>query len=760
MRRMAFQQTFGLAVEHHRAGRLQQAHELYRQLLAQEPGNVDVLHLMGVLAHQTGRNDIAIDLIGRAIAGSQGPNSANVAAMHYNFGEALRAMGRREEAVTSFRRAIELEPRNLAAHSNLALVLNELGRYEQAKNSAQRAIEIDPSSPLPHNNLATALAQLDQNEAAIAAAQHAIQLRPDFPDAHNTLGICYGRLGRLDDAVASHRRAVQIRPDYVEAMSNLGAALAKLGRRDEALAALRQAVRLRPDSVAALDNLALELVNAGQLGEAAGCYQRLAALRPDSADAQFDAGTCFEQLGQLDEAVAALTRALAIEPEHIAATGTLGIVRMKQGLHDDALRLMRQSLSQMKVAKLHTNLCLLANYHPDLSGEQVLEIHREWERDYAPPPTSSGSYSNDHTPDRKLRIGYVSPDFKAHASGHFIEPLLAHHDRSNAYVVCYANVAKPDAITSAMRGRADAWRDTYGRSDDELEAMVRADQIDILVDLAGHTADTRLALFARRPAPVQVSMIGYPSTTGLGSIDYKISDPHVDPPGAERFYSEKLLRLDGTFWCFAPVADAPPVDELPAKRNGFITFGSANNVSKITPAALDAWARILAAVPESRLRMQHSGFSSVEVRQRIFDAFARHGIAPDRVSLSGWARFKDYLELLRSFDLALDTFPFNGGTTTCQQLYLGVPCVTLAGQRQVSRMGVTMLRAVGLEELIAESIEQYVQKAVDLARDIDRLCGIRANLRPAMLASLLCDGRRYITSLEGAYRKIWASWCG
>lgn len=760
MRRMAFQQNFQLAVEHHRAGRLQQAHELYRQLLAHEPNNADVLHLMGVLAHQTGRNDIAIDFIGRAIAGSGGPNRSNIAAMHYNLSEALRAMGRREDAAAALRRAIELEPRNLAAHSNLALVLNELGRYEPAKESAQRAIDIDSSSALPHNNLATAMAQLGQTELAIAAAQRAIELRPDLADAHNTLGICFERLGRLDDAVASYHRAVQLRPDYVEAMSNLGAALAKLGRRDEALDALRQAVRLRPDSVVALDNLAIELTEVGRLGEGAGCYQRLAQLRPESADAQFDAGTCFEQLGQLDEAVAALTRALTIDPGHVAALGTLGIVRMKQGLHDEALRLMRQSLSQMKVAKLHTNLCLLANYHPNLSGDEVLAIHREWERDYAPQPSSPVSHSNDRTPNRKLRIGYVSPDFKAHASSHFIEPLLAHHDRASVQVICYANVAKPDAITSAMKGRADEWRDTFGKDDDALEAMIRDDRIDILVDLAGHTADTRLAVFARRPAPLQVSMIGYPSTTGLSTIDYKISDPHVDPPGAERFYSEKLLRLDGTFWCFAPVADAPPVDELPAKRNGFIMFGSANNVSKITPAALEAWARILNGVPGSRLRMQHSAFSSVEVRQRVADTFARYDIAADRVIVTGWARFKDYLQLLRTFDLALDTFPFNGGTTTCQQLYLGVPCVTLAGERQVSRMGVTMLRALGLDDLIGDSIEQYVQKAIDLARHIDRLSEIRSNLRPTMLGSMLCDGPRYVQSLEDAYRKIWSDWCG
>jgi predicted O-linked N-acetylglucosamine transferase (SPINDLY family) len=289
--------------------------------------------------------------------------------------------------------------------------------------------------------------------------------------------------------------------------------------------------------------------------------------------------------------------------------------------------------------------------------------------------------------------------------------------------------------------------------------MIRADRIDILVDLAGHTADTRLAVFARRPAPVQVSMVGYPSTTGLGTIDYKISDPVVDPPGAERFYSEKLLRLDGTFWCFTAAIDSPPVDELPARRNGFITFGAVNNVSKISPAALDAWARIVAAVPGSRVRMQHSAFSSVEVRRHVTDAFARHGVGQDRITMTGWARFVDYLEMLRGFDLALDTFPFNGGTTTCQLMYAGIPCVALAGERQVSRMGVTMLRAVGLDDLVADTVEQLVQKSIDLAKDHDRLAAIRAMLRPAMLASPLGDGKKYTAALEAAYRQAWIRWC-
>lgn len=756
---MNLQQLLQEAVDHHRAGRLQAAQAAYAQLLTQDPQNVDALHLMGVLFHQAGHHAQAVELIGRAVA--RAGDAPAAAPMHYNLGEAQRAAGRSADALESFKHAIRLQPDFAEAHSNIALLLNDLSKYDDAAIAARRAIQLKPNFPHAHNNLAVALARLGQVDEAIASASTAIRLNPNFADAHNTLGICYGWRGQGEQAITSFRRAIQLDPNNAEAYANLGVALAKSDRLKDAADALRKAVQLRPDRANAWENLAGVYKRLGQRDDEVACWERLTQLIPESANAWTNLGILREQQhGRLDDADRALQQALRIEPENVAALGTLGIVRMKNGLHDDALHFMRRSLELSGNVKLHTNLCMLANYHPALDSAAVLEIHRQWERDYAQPAPSIGLHRNDRTRDRVLRIGYVSPDFKAHASRHFIEAMLIAHDRAGFHVTCYANVIKPDAVTEELRKRADAWRDIVGQSDADVAAMVRDDRIDILVDLAGQTADTRLTLFAMRPSPVQVSMVGYPSTTGLTSIDYKISDAVVDPPGAERFYSETLLRLDGTFWCFHAAPDTPDVNALPAIANGYITFGSANNVAKITPSALELWARIVAAVPNSRMRMQHSGLASPSVQQRVRDVFARHGVSDDRLFLSDWMRFADYLDLLRTFDIALDTFPFNGGTTTCQQLYLGVPCITLAGDRQVSRMGVTMLHALGLDELIAESFPDYLAKAVALANDLDRLEQIRLSLRERMMQSPLGDARTYTAQLEAAYRTIWTEWCG
>lgn len=788
MAQLTLQQAIELGLQHHRAGQFRAAQEMYSQVLQHDPNNVDAHHLLGVLAHQTGRSDIAIEMIGKAIG-----LNGDVAVMHYNLAEALRAQGRLVEAAASLRKAIELEPQYLEAHNNLSLVLNTLGQHEQAVAAAKRAIEIDPKSPSPHNNLANALRELDQVEEAIEAALEAIHLRSDFPEALNNLGICYARQNRLVEAIVSYRQAIKLKPDFAEAYSNLGAALGKAGKYEDAAEALQQAIRIRPDYPDAYNNLGGALKNTGKIDQGLLCYEKAVALKPafpeainnlglalkelgrfddavkhirravelkpDFADAYYNLGVTFKDQMKLDEAVEQFQKALGLNPKHFGASSALAIVRMEQGELDEGLKLMNSALAVEKDWQVHSNLCLLVNYHPTMSGEEVLEVHRAWDRDYAKLSKDFKPHENDRSPDRKLRIGYVSPDFKSHAVSHFIEPILTSHDKESFQVFCYAHVAKPDPITHLLQTKSDGWRDIYGKSDDLVEKMIRDDRIDILVDLAGHTAHNRLTLFGRKPAPVQVSMIGYPCTTGLSAMDYKIADPHCDPPGAERFYSEKLHRLEGTFWCFRPLDDREPIGELPAKRSGRVTFGSVNNFAKVTPIVLDLWARIVAAVPNSRIHLQHSALASRVTRARVIGAFARHGVGEDRITMTGWASFADYVELLRSFDIALDPFPFNGGTTTCHLLFYGVPIVTLAGERQVSRMGVTMLRAVGLSELIADSIDDYHNKAVALAHDIPRLSNIRATVRSAMVNSPLCDAGRYTRQLEDGFRKMWADCC-
>jgi protein O-GlcNAc transferase len=788
MAQLTLQQAIEIGLDHHRAGRLRHAQEMYEQVLRHDPENVDGLHLLGVLAHHHRDSAAAVRLISKAIA-----LSPDMAVMHYNLSEAMRAMGRNEEALVSLRRAVELEPSYVEAQNNLSVVLYALGQYPLAADAARRAIELDPESASPHNNLANALRALGETGEAIEQALRALELRADFPEALNNLGLGYARQERFGEAIVAYRRAIKLKPDFAEAYGNLGAALARVGKSDEAIELFQRAIRIRPGYAEAYNNLAGALRSAGQFDQAILCYEkaislkpafaeamnnlgltlkdvarheeamghirRAIELRPDLADAHYNLGVTLKEQMRLDEASEALGRALQLDPVHFGATSALGIVRMEQGRHAEAMELMRDSLRIRPEWQIHSNLCLLSNYHPGLSGLEVLEEHRRWATAHGGPAGPLTAFPNDRSPQRRLRIGYVSPDFRSHAVSHFIEPILTSHDREQFDVYCYAHVASPDPITHLLQKRADHWREIVGRSDQEIDRLIREDQVDILVDLAGHTAHNRLAVFGRRPAPVQVSMIGYPSTTGLQAMDYKIADAITDPPGAERFYTERLLRLEGTFWCFRPLDDQEEVGELPARSSGHITFGSVNNFAKITPAVLDLWARIVAAVPGSRLHLQTTALGSQSTRRHVLETMRRHGVGADQLSLTGWTGFAEYIDLIRTFDLALDPFPFNGGTTTCHLLFYGVPIIALAGERQVSRMGASMLNAVGLSDLVAESADEYLRKAVQLARDLPRLDHVRRGLRPAMLASPLCDAIGFTRKLEAAYREIWRAWC-
>ncbi len=788
MAQMTLQQAIETGLEHHRAGRLRPAHEMYSQVLQFDPENIDAQHLLGVLAHQMGNHAVAADMIRKAIA-----LNGEIAAMHFNLAEALRMQRETIQAAVALRRAIELDPNYMEAHNNLSLVLFEMGHYAEAEAEARRAMEIDPTAPSPLNNLSNALREMGRLEEAIEAALRALHLKSDFPQALNNLGICYARQNRPTEAIVSYKHAIKLKPDFAEAYSNLAAVLGRVGQYDAAVEAAEQAIRIRPDYSDAYNNLGGALKASGKLDQGVLCYEKAVSLRPGFAEAMNNLGLSLKELGRseeaikairraieikpefadayynlgithkeqskLDEAVEHFNKALSIEPNHLGAVSALAIVRMEQGDLDTSMDLMRRSLAIEKDWQIHSNYCLLSNYHPKLSGEEVLEVHKQWDRDYGTHKQPPAPHTNDRNPSRKIRIGYVSPDFKNHAVSHFIEPILGSHDKTAFEVFGYAHVAKPDVISHFLKSKTDQWREIFGKNDDQVEKMIREDQIDILVDLAGHTALNRLTLFSRKPAPVQVSMIGYPSTTGLAAMDYKIADHHSDPEGVDRLYTEKLYRLEGTFWCFRPLDDREPVGDLPAKRNGFVTFGSVNNFAKVSPEVLDLWARIVAAVPKSRIEFQHSALGSEVTRRRVIDAMAKHGVTEDRIEMAGWGGFEQYIDRLRGFDLALDPFPFNGGTTTCHQLFYGVPFITLTGERQVSRMGVSMLNALGMPELIANSTDDYFDKAVALARDVDRMARLRSVIRPTMIESPLCNAIQYTRQLEDGYRKMFATWC-
>ncbi len=407
---------------------------------------------------------------------------------------------------------------------------------------------------------------------------------------------------------------------------------------------------------------------------------------------------------------------------------------------------------------VHSNLVCTQVYCPGYDAQALYEEHRRWNRRHAEPLTKFiRPHLNDPSPDRRLRVGYVSPDFRSHPVGRFLLPLLKSHDHQGFEIFCYASVLVADSVTEQCRARADVWRDVLGLSDKQVAHAIRQDRIDILVDLTMHMAYNRLLVFARKPAPVQVTYLAYCGTTGLDAMDYRLTDPYLDPPGQDgRIYSEQSVRLPETYWCYEPPREAPPVNALPALETQQVTFGCLNNFCKVSGPVLAAWSQLLQAVPHSRLLL-HAGSGSHRDRVRAF--LAAQGISAERVAFIDWRPTAEYFGVYQRIDLALDPFPYGGGTTTCDALWMGVPVVSLAGQTAVGRGGLSLLSNVGLPELVARDCEQYVQIAVALAQDLSRLSQLRATLRDRVQASPLTNAPRFARNVEAAYRTMWQRWC-
>jgi len=629
--------------------------------------------------------------------------------------------GRLDKAEEILRRALESQPQSPELHAQLGLTLKAQGRLEQAIAAFRRALTLRPEFAEAHNNLGNALKAAGEPGPAIEAYRHALTLRPDLAETHNNLGNALRETGYADEAVAAYRQALALRPNYAEAHYNLGNALMEQRQFDAAIAALRQAVVLRPHFPEAFNNLGGALQDKGELDEAIACYRQAIALRPGYAEAYNNLGNALKEAGQLDETLACY----------------------------------RQSLKLGGDWRIASNLLHAIHFHPDYDIKRIWEEHVRWNQTYALPLAPTGeSFENDRSPDRRLRIGYVSPDFGEHPVGRFMLPLLENHDHTQFEIFCYADGRRDDAITRRLRARADAWRSTTGLSDEQLASLVRQDRIDILVDLVMHMRGTRMLVFARKPAPVQVTYLAYCSTSGLETIDYRLTDQYLDPPPSDdRFYSEESIHLPRCYWCYPAAEQAPDVAPLPALAAGHVTFGCLNNFGKVSAGALSTWSQLLRQVPNSRFLLHaHEGSHRDRTRRQL----AAAGIDPDRLQFVAMQSMTQYFHQHNRIDIALDPFPYPGGTTTCDALWMGVPVVSRAGQTAVSRAGLSILSNAGLSELVAHDAEQYVQIATELAGDLSRLHQLRVDLRPRMRRSALMDAPRFTADVEAAFRRMWS----
>jgi protein O-GlcNAc transferase len=466
------------------------------------------------------------------------------------------------------------------------------------------------------------------------------------------------------------------------------------------------------------------------------------------------------QVGRLTEAAAACRAVIERQSDHVDAHINLGIALCHQGhIAESVVALRRAHALAPERADCFSNLLFISNYHAELAPNTLAELHRGFGRKYE--TVAVAGHANDRSPGRRLRIGYVSPDFRQHSVANFLEALLQGHNTDAIEVSCYAAVKSPDAVTARLQAQAARWRNVMGLTDAAVADMIRTDGIDILIDLAGHTAGNRLGVFARKPAPVQATYLGYPNTTGLARIDYRITDAEADPPGADdRLYSERLYRLSRCFLAYRPVAEVPVVTARPSAAAKSITFGSFNMLAKMSPQTIAAWAAVLRARPEARLVIKSAPLVDRATGERTHAWFAEHGIATNRVQLVPFMQNRGrHFAAYGQIDIALDTFPYNGTTTTCEALWMGVPVVTSAGDRHAARVGKSLLHAIGLDELVAPSVEGYVTLACELAADRARVAALSLGLRERVAASPLCDARGLAQTLEAAYRDMWQRWC-
>jgi protein O-GlcNAc transferase len=600
-------------------------------------------------------------------------------------------------------------------------------------------------------------------EAAVSRYRNAIAIHPDFPEALNNLGIALKDQHRFREAIAEYQRALELLPDRAEVWNNLGDALHSLGDRASAITHYRKAVALRPDYGRAWRNLGEALQESGRLDEAQECLGRALAFEPglDAALSPAEIGVLETQRGfaRLVEGIeAAGARDPLLGDAYLACGEGKG---PPQGCDPDTAERFRFAAQLRADYSNHlSHLLLVLHYDPAVAPQMLRDGHGEAERFHAAAPRFTG-WENRRDPERRLRIGYVSADFRVHSVGYFLSTIFRNHNDAIVETYCYSGCIDEDEETAFYKSRATRWRATIEMSDDQLATQIREDGIDILVDLSGHTAGHRLGAFARKPAPLQVTWLGYPDTTGLSAIDYRLTDYIVDPPGpADGLSSERLFRLPDGFHCYTPSASAPEVTALPADQKGFVTFGSFNNLLKINRDVLDAWAAILKRVPNSRLRLKTRWLHAPEMRDRVHHLFEQRGIARDRVELMGkLPTSAEHLATYGDVDISLDTFPYNGATTTCESLWMGVPVVTLAGDRHAARVGASMLSRVGLERLVADRPQDYIEAATRLAADLPALARLRADLRGRLAASPLCDGPRFTSELEAAFRTMWRGWC-
>ncbi len=749
-------------LRHQLASRFAEAEQSYSQALTLDPEAAQSLYLLGTLAMQVDRPDMAEPLLQRAVT-----KRDDKPEYHYAYGRARKRLGDLQAALLSYRRAVELAPRKAEFHISMGIVNRELEHYDKARSCFERALELYPTSVEALVNLGNVHQFTGELPEAVSRYEAALALSPRHAEATYNLARVLAQQGAVAQAITRYETLIEQHPGHAKARYNLGflyRSRLDYRRAAEQFAAatavdpgLVDAYSAHGDMLWALHER-LAQATASDLALAENSYRQALQLDNTRAADHVGLGKLLLAHNALAQAEAEFMRALELAGDSDDVCTRLAQVHLGRGDVSAALVWVeRASRVAPRSAVVASSRLMLLNYIVTDASE-LARAHREFATLFSD-PTPPAAIAAAH-PDRQLRIGYLSADLRNHSVAFFIEPIIQHHDRNGFQVYCYHSDGRADAATMRLRQRADQWRECATLDDDALAQQIRDDGIDILVDLSGHSAGHRLGVMARRPAAVQASYLGYPGTTGLPSVDYRITDLATDPPGSEALSVEEPLRLSGSYFCYRPPADAPPVTAPPANANGFITFGSFNALYKLSDPLLDMWAEILLAMPEARLLLKCKELSSPEACALLTERFQTRGINAARLALHHWQEHSaNHLGQYGNVDIALDTFPYNGATTTMEALWMGVPVVSLCGAWPTARMGRSILQALGLDELVTESMERYVATAIELAHEPTRVAALRQTLRNRMQASPLRDEMGFTRSLEAAYRRVWVRRC-
>ncbi|MEN6630186.1 MAG: tetratricopeptide repeat protein, partial [Sulfuricella sp.] len=749
-------QSLQSALAHHQAGRLPQAEEIYRQILQIQPNHSNALHLLGVLAHQAGQNKSAADLINKAIQAD--PTNST---FHDHLGTVYQKLNRLGDAVACYQRALALKPGEAETYYNLGNTYRDQGKRDKSVTCYQKSLALKPDYADAHNNLGNAFRDQGKLAEAVSCFQKALAIKPDYADALNNLGNAYNDLGRLEEAIACGQQALALKPDSAEVPNNLGNALYAQGNLAEAADRFRQALALKPDYAEAYNNLGNVLKDQDKLDEAVACFHKAAALKPDFVEAFNNLGAAFGQAGLFGEAIKYSKKALEIDPHLTDGYNNLGMALCGQGQISEAIASYRTALEiDRYYSKAHCNLIFAMDMATGSDTATLQQERKSWGEIHATPlAAKQRPHTNATDPARRLRIGYVSADFRRHSATTAFGAMLVKFDRDSFEVFAYSNSPKEDDYTQLFQQNVTAWRKIVGLSDDAVAEMIREDGIDILVDLSGHTAGNRLLAFARKPAPVQVTAWGSPTGTGMQAMDALFADPVVIPPEEKQFYAEQVRYLPNVVGFFSPET-FPAVGALPALSAKIITFGSFNRLAKVSQESFELWAQVLAAVPGSRLILKTAELDDAGTRERVSRHFTEVGIEPERIVMLGKTPWQAHMEAFNQVDIALDPFPQGGGVTALEGLMMGVPIVALRCPTFAGRVSASILTTLGLTDWIAETPEQYLEIVIQKARDLVTLADIRRNLRDQFTASAIGNADAYVKAVETEYRQFWQEWRG